>query len=184
MDQTGHISSPPRRTARLTTFTCQVNIRFITQVLETELLKCPVPDRCSSPLNTISFRLLLWQAMEPAIKFKKRSGKANLRKRVHRSPPTSSSDSDDSSSPQEDAKLRRISAKRSKTRLSAQEPTATPSHDIFPSPFTADRAVAMTSTNDATNLARAVGPVKKPTNVRTTVTTDFAPDVCKDVSVS
>ncbi|KAI3392375.1 hypothetical protein diail_5763 [Diaporthe ilicicola] len=111
--------------------------------------------------------------MESTIKFRKRSGKAGLRKRVHTSSPTSSDGSDDGASSQDDTKPRRTHVKRSKTKPSAPE---TSSHDLFPAPFAADRAVPLASKNDATSSARAVGPEKRSANVRTTVITDFAPD--------
>ncbi|KAG6367909.1 hypothetical protein INS49_002108 [Diaporthe citri] len=115
--------------------------------------------------------------MESTIKFKKRSGKASLRKRALTSSPTSSDDSDDGASSQDDTKPRRTRVKRSKTKPSAPE---TSSQDLFPAPFAADRAVPLASKNDAARSARAVGPEKRPANVRTTVITDFSPDVCKD----
>ncbi|RSL56961.1 Pre-mRNA-splicing factor cwc24 [Fusarium duplospermum] len=117
--------------------------------------------------------------MESTIKFKRSRGKANLRKRIPAISTTSSSDSDDSSS-QDDTKPRGTHVERLKTNPSAQGSTTTSSQDLCPTLFTADGAVPISNNNYAANSARAVGPVKRPTNVRTTVTTDFSPDVCKD----
>ncbi|RTE79006.1 Pre-mRNA-splicing factor cwc24 [Fusarium euwallaceae] len=113
--------------------------------------------------------------MEPTIKFKRSSGKANLRKRMPAFSTASSSDSDDSPSSQDNH------VKRLKTNPSAQGSTTTSSQDLFPTLFAAaDGSIPIANNNEVTNSARAVGPVKRPTNVRATVTTDFSPDVCKD----
>jgi RING finger protein 113A len=124
------------------------------------------------------------------ITFKKRNAKAkgNIRER----PPTPTQSSSDDSS--DDDSGHRI--KRRKKNVGAVTASSTNNKssdkDLSATVFTADRNTSIASTNDATKQSnwydegsknapkRSVGPVKAPTNVRTTVVTDFAPDVCKD----
>lgn len=140
------------------------------------------------------------------ITFKKRNARAkgNIRERPP-SPAHSSSDDDSSS---EGTSEHRI--KRRKRNTGAVIATTTnnvpPGKDISATVFKADRNASIASTNDATKRSnwydeeskdkdgkakeskdapkKSVGPVRAPTNVRTTVVTDFSPDVCKDYKLT
>jgi RING finger protein 113A len=137
------------------------------------------------------------------ITFKKRNAKAkgNIRER----PPTpvqSSSDDDDYSS--EDNSGHRVKRRKKNTGavVASSKSTVSSDKDLSATVFKADRNASITDANDATKRSnwydeeskghdsknkdskdghkKSVGPVKAPTNVRMTVVTDFAPDVCKD----
>lgn len=175
----------------------------------------------------------------PVAVFKKRGakGRSNIRKRPATPPPASHSDSDsdgDYSSSEDDSGRRVKRRKRSAVVTAKSTLNKADDKDLTASAYTADRAAAVTSANDATKQSnwydedakdamsaknllgssklatnstsssdglykglsnqtsfiqknpdapnRTVGPVKAPTNIRTITVTDFAPDVCKDVS--
>jgi RING finger protein 113A len=138
------------------------------------------------------------------ITFKKRNAKAkgNIRER----PPTPvQSSSDDGYSSEDNAGHRVKRRKKNAGAVVASSKNSTSTDkDLSATVFKADRNTSISNTNDATKRSnwydeeskdkdsknkdskeapkKSLGPVKAPTNVRTTVVTDFAPDVCKDVS--
>ncbi|KAK5628471.1 hypothetical protein RRF57_004186 [Xylaria bambusicola] len=133
-------------------------------------------------------------ASPPPVIFKSRGmrAKANLRKRAapvaapsnaKGSSDNSSDNSGSSSDERPSVAKRRRHDNRGITSISAnRESTST----VSPATFEADRKVPLTDTNDATKRSdwydepTKKGPVRSSTNVRMTITTDFAPDVCKD----
>ncbi|KAI1364437.1 hypothetical protein F5Y08DRAFT_306693 [Xylaria arbuscula] len=133
-------------------------------------------------------------ANPPTVVFKSRGmrAKANIRKRPAPAPVAaattgasdrSSDDSDISSDEGPSVAKRRRRDNRGITSTSTDKKTA---DTTYSSTFEADRKVPLTDTNDATKRSdwydepTKKGPVKAATNVRMTITTDFAPDVCKD----
>ncbi|KAI1437256.1 hypothetical protein GGR50DRAFT_685904 [Xylaria sp. CBS 124048] len=118
-------------------------------------------------------------------------GKANFRKRAA-PPPVASSDSESSDGSSDDkpsvAKRRKPDARGITSTSTGKETDSS----LFATRFEADRNVTLTDTNDATKRTDwydepakkgepvKKGPVRASTNVRMTITTDFAPDVCKD----
>jgi RING finger protein 113A len=138
--------------------------------------------------------------------FKKRAGRANLKKRA--ATPPSASDSDYSSA--EDESGARIKRRRKGGITTSSSSAITkPVRDLGKSTqFAGDRSAAITNLDDATKtsnwfhadeaakaaakgygnfiqknpdkLGKSVGPVKAPTNMRMITLVDFAPDVCKD----
>jgi RING finger protein 113A len=128
--------------------------------------------------------------VQPVVTFKKRNAKAkvNIRER----PPTPTPPESDGSSSEDESGHRVKRRKKNTSTVTVSSMSSKPSDkDISATVFTADRNASITSTNDATKQSnwfdegskapqKSVGPVKAPTNVRMTVVTDFAPDVCKD----
>ena len=145
------------------------------------------------------------EAPPMTITFKKRNAKSkgNIREK----PPTPvQSSSDDGYSSEEDNSGHRVKRRKKNAGavVASSKNNTTTDKDLSATVFKADRNATISSTNDATKRSnwydeesknkdsknkdskeapkKSVGPVKAPTNVRTTVVTDFAPDVCKDVS--
>lgn len=142
------------------------------------------------------------EAPPVAITFKKRNAKAkgNIRER----PPTPVESSSDGGSSSEDNSEYRIKRRKKNAGAVVASSTNNKSSDtnLSATVFTAERNTTISSTNDATKRSnwydeeskakdskdkdskdapkKSVGPVKAPSNVRTTFVTDFAPDVCKD----
>ncbi|KAI0525797.1 hypothetical protein F5B22DRAFT_587799 [Xylaria bambusicola] len=133
-------------------------------------------------------------ANPPPVIFKSRGmrAKANLRKRAapaaapsteKGSSDNSSDNSDSSSDERPSIAKRRRHGNRGVTSTSANKEAT---NTVSPAAFEADRKVPLTDTNDATKRSdwydepTKKGPVRSSTNVRMTITTDFAPDVCKD----
>lgn len=133
-------------------------------------------------------------AKPPTVLFKSRGlrAKANIRKRPAPAvvaiaeagaSDKSSDDLDSSSDEGPSVAKRRRRDNRGITSVSTDMKTTDTSS---PATFEADRKVPLTDTNDATKRSdwydepTKKGPVKASTNVRMTITTDFAPDVCKD----
>jgi len=127
-------------------------------------------------------------AAPPIVLFKKRSlrPKGNIRKRP--ATPNSSQTDDPSDDPSEDDSLERHRVKRrhQNTIVVTAPSTNNPTTEVFPTVFQADRNAPLTATNDATKRSNwfdentKIGPRQASTNVRTTIVTDFSPDVCKD----
>ncbi|KAH9845046.1 Pre-mRNA-splicing factor cwc24 [Teratosphaeria destructans] len=124
------------------------------------------------------------------VAFKKRTNKgANIRKRPA-TPPPDASDSDEYTSEEENG--HRIKRRRKEgvpvTSTAPKHVDAVEKHNTA---FSADRSSKLSATNDATKTSNwehggakpsgHLGPQKaQGNNVRMVITTDFAPDVCKD----
>ncbi|KAI1821005.1 hypothetical protein F4861DRAFT_533305 [Xylaria intraflava] len=111
--------------------------------------------------------------------------KANLRKKPV--PPTAASAGTDSSDSSSDEDLPAAKRRRHDARGISSASTDKESNSaLLPTRFEADRKVPLTDSNDATKRTdwfdepTKKGPFRAATNVRMTITTDFAPDVCKD----
>jgi hypothetical protein len=116
---------------------------------------------------------------EPVVKFKKRQRKIQSRKC-----PESPTGSQSGSAPSDDDNNGRPSRrdKRTKTATGSEASGIPPSSELYPTVFVADRSVHVAAQdNTATAPARPVGPARVASNVRTTIFTDYSPDVCKDV---
>ncbi|RYP66359.1 hypothetical protein DL771_007865 [Monosporascus sp. 5C6A] len=126
------------------------------------------------------------------VAFKSRAGRAkgNFRKRPAPSATTSAdkdpSDSSNNSSSDEEPSVAKRRRHGTWAITSASSNKETNSRELFPTRFQADREVPLTDTNDATKRSdwfdepAKKGPLRSSTNVRMTIATDFAPDVCKD----
>ncbi len=128
-------------------------------------------------------------AAPSVVLFKKRSSRpnGNIRKRPA-TPITSQTDDTSDYSPSEDDWLQRHRVKRRHQNTGVITPPSTknPSTELFPTVLRSNRNVPLGATNDATKRSNwfdentKIGPTQASTNVRTTIVTDFAPDVCKD----
>jgi RING finger protein 113A len=121
--------------------------------------------------------------------FKKRSSrpKGNIRKRPATSISSQIDDTSDNPSSEDDPPQRhRVKGRYQNTIVVTAPSTNNPMTELFPTIFQADRNIPLTATNDATKRSnwfdedKKIGPIQASTNVRTTVVTDFSPDVCKD----
>jgi RING finger protein 113A len=128
-------------------------------------------------------------AAPPVVSFKKRSSRPNRNIRKRPATPISSQidDTSDYHSSEDDSLQRHRVKRRHQNNIVVTAPsTNNPTTELFPTIFQADRNVPLTAKNDATKRSNwfdentKIGPTRASTNVRTTIVTDFSPDVCKD----
>ncbi|KAH6895631.1 hypothetical protein B0T10DRAFT_222659 [Thelonectria olida] len=128
-------------------------------------------------------------AAPPVVAFKKRGGRPKgsiMRKRPASPKPTDDSSGDSSS---DDDGVQHRAKRRNKTAAvtATSASNNTSSNEIFATTFEADRKATLAKSDDATKRVDwhegekpKIGPTKTSANVRMTIATDFAPDVCKD----
>ncbi|KAI5463696.1 hypothetical protein BGZ63DRAFT_197647 [Mariannaea sp. PMI_226] len=125
----------------------------------------------------------------PVVAFKKRGSRAKgsiIRKRPASPKPTDDS-SDNSSSDDDGPQGHRAKRRNKAAAVTASSSATSTGKEIFATTFQADRDAKLTNSDDATKRSNwydeekpKIGPTKSSTNVRMTIATDFAPDVCKD----
>ncbi|KAF4464870.1 pre-mRNA splicing factor cwc24 [Fusarium albosuccineum] len=125
----------------------------------------------------------------PIVSFKKRAprAKTNIRKRPAPAPSSRDESSDPpSSDDDDDDSLQVLRAKRRHNNDNKDHGAKALHTELFSSTFKADRDASLINQEDATKRSdwfdepTKKGPTRASTNVRTTTTIDFAPDVCKD----